>query len=187
MKTNKLIIGLAGEMAAGKTTVTDYLKKKYGAVSFRFSDMLRDILKRLHLPTERKNLQTISTALRQNFSEDLMSRVLTEDVKQSEHNFIITEGIRRPTDTTFLRDIPGFIMIGIEVDERTRYERIVARSENPDDQTKTWEEFQQEGKAETEQEIKNIITQADHVVDNNGTLEDLYKNIDTIIAEYYES
>jgi dephospho-CoA kinase len=38
--SQKIILGLVGEIASGKSTVTDYIKQKYGAVSFRFSDIL---------------------------------------------------------------------------------------------------------------------------------------------------
>ncbi|MEK7644076.1 MAG: AAA family ATPase, partial [Patescibacteria group bacterium] len=90
---NKIIIGIIGENASGKTTATDYLKEKFGAVSFRFSDMLGDILKRLYLEHSRSNFQTLSTILRQNFSEDIMSRVIAEDVNNSAAILIITEGV----------------------------------------------------------------------------------------------
>lgn len=183
----KVVIGLVGEMAAGKTTVTDYLKEKYGAVSFRFSDMLRDILDRVHVDQSRHNLQRLSTFLRAEYGEDIMSRVLVKDVKEAEADFIITEGIRRPSDVSYLKEIEGFRTAAIEVEERTRYERIIKREENPDDQNKTWEQFQKDGLEEAEQQIKDIMAMADIKIDNNGTLEELHKKIDEIIEEIRNS
>lgn len=181
MTDNKLIIGLVGEMAAGKTTVTDYLKENYGAVTFRFSDMLRDVLKRLHLEETRGNLQLLSTVLRQNFGEDLMSKVIAADVRESPHDFIITEGVRRPTDLTYLKELPGFHLIALLAAPRVRFERLTQRNENIDDQTKTWEQFQTEAQQESEQKIREIAEQAHFKVDNNGTKDDLFKQIDEII------
>jgi dephospho-CoA kinase len=183
----KLILGLVGEMAAGKTTVTNYLKTKYNAVSFRFSDMLRDILIRLHLPENRHNLQTISTVLRQNFSEDIMSKVLALDVEKSSHNLIITEGIRRPSDITYLKNLQNFYIITINANERVRYERLTNRSENPDDQNKTWEQFKEESAQESEEKIKEVASQANFTVDNNKTIEELYKQIDSVMKKIYEN
>ena len=79
----KIILGLVGEIAAGKSTATEYLKQKYGAVSFRFSDPLRDILARLHIENSRPNLQALSTFLRRQYGEDLLSKVMALDAGQS--------------------------------------------------------------------------------------------------------
>ena len=184
MPTSKIILGLVAPMAGGKTTVTNYLNEKYGAMSFRFSDMLRDVLNRLHLEHSRHNLQNISTLLRQEFGDDLMSKVIALDVCESNKKFIITEGVRRPSDVEYLKKIPGFHLVSIETYELVRYERIIKRTENPDDQNKTWEQFQADGLQESEQKIKEIAALADDVINNNGNLEELYAQIDGIIAKY---
>lgn len=180
---SKVIIGIVGEIASGKTTITEYLKSNYGAVSFRFSNILRDILERLHLPQDRKNLQTLSSALRQSFSEDILSRVLSEDAQSADNPIVITEGIRRPSDIVYLKNLPGFILIAVEASERTRFERLTGRSENPDDQQKTWEQFQDDGKAEAEQDIKEIAKSAQYTVDNNGDMESTYAQIEKIMQQ----
>ena len=183
-KPRKIIIGLVGEMGAGKTTATNYLKQKYGAVSFRFSDALRDVLNRLHLEHTRENLQTLSTFFRQNFGEDILSKILAEDVKKTDASLIITEGIRRPTDVTYLKALDNFFIVALNVDERARYERIVERSENPDDHSKTWEQFQAEGRQEAEQKIAEIAAEATETIDNNGSLENLYRQLDGLVTRY---
>lgn len=182
-KSNKIIVGIVGEMASGKTTVTSYLKEKYGAVSFRFSDPLRDMLDRLYLEHSREHMQHLSTALRQVFGDDLLSKVIAHDVAHATDPLIITEGIRRPSDVTYLRELPGFHLLALRVDERVRFERIRVRSENPDDQTKTWEKFQAEGRQEAEQKIKDIAAQADDIIDNNGSMEQLFAQIERILVE----
>lgn len=180
----KIILGLVGEMASGKTTVTEYLKERYGAVSFRFSDMLRDVLARLHMENTRENLQHLSTSLRQTFGDDIMSKVIAADVAAAPARLIITEGVRRPSDVTFLKEIPGYHIVAIVADERTRFERITKRSENPDDQKKSWGEFQKEGQQEAEQKIKEIAVSADMILDNNGSKEALLAQVDAMMQQY---
>lgn len=183
MPNSKMIIGLAGEIASGKTTVTDYLKEKYDAVTFRFSDPLRDVAKRLRLPETRANLQSLSTVLRQNFGEDLLSKVLAADAGESAEQLIITEGVRRPTDIIYLKELPGFFLLAISADPRLRFERLARRRENPDDQKKTWEEFQADGQREPEQKIKTIAAQARFKIDNNGSKEELFVQIDALLEK----
>jgi dephospho-CoA kinase len=179
----KIILGLVGEMAAGKTTITEYIKEKHGGVSFRFSDMLGDILSRMHIDKTREHYQTLSTTLRKHFGDDIMSKVIMLDVKESSSPLIITEGVRRPSDITYLKELDGFHLVAIQADERTRYERTIGRSEKEDDQHKTWEEFQTEGAQESEQKIKDIAAEADYTIDNNGSLEGLYKQVNIIIKK----
>ena len=180
----KLIIGIVGENAAGKTTATEYLKKKFNAVTFRFSDMLSDILKRMYLEPTRANFQLLSTILRQNFSEDIMSKVIAQDAKNSTADIIITEGVRRPSDVPYLKELSNFILIYVKTDEQMRFSRLAARGEKPDDATKTWEQFQEEGKQESEQQILSIAQTADFTVDNNDTLKNTYTQLDKIVTQY---
>ena len=179
----KIIIGIIGENASGKTTATEYLIKQYGAVSFRFSDPLADVLKRLYLENSRANLQKLSTLLRQNFDEEILSAIIAKDAKNSPANLIITEGVRRPGDITHLKQLDNFYLIALDAAERVRYERLIKRAEKTDDATKTWESFQIDGQQEAEQKIKQVATQANFKIDNNNTLEGLFSQLDDIILK----
>ncbi len=180
---SKTILGFVGEISCGKSTATEYLKNKYNAVTFKFSDSLRDVASRMHIEQSRVNLQTLSTILRQNFGENLLSKILAEDVRNADAKIIITEGVRRPSDIVYLKDVPGFKLIAITADARIRFERLTGRSENIDDKNKTWEEFQKDSQRETELQIKDTMDQADFTLDNSGSAEDLYAQIDTLMAK----
>lgn len=182
MPTNKIIIGIIGENASGKTTMTNYICEKYGAVSFRFSDMLWDMLKRMHLPPTRENLQNISTAVRQIFGDDIMSKTLAKDMAASDATMTITEGIRRPSDIVALKKLPGFMLVAITTDPKKRFERLHGRNEKPDDATKTWEQFLIDADHEAEQKVKEIMASADVVITNNGTKEELFTQIDNFLG-----
>jgi len=177
----KIILGITGEMASGKGTAAKYVVDKYGAASLRFSTMLRDVTKRMHQKETRDNLQNISTCLRQCFGEDILAKVMAEDVKKDEGEIIVIDGVRRLPDIKYLREISGFKLIYIETDLEKRYERIVKRGENSDDLNKTFEEFKKDQEKEAEQQIKGLRFEANFTVDNNGSLEELYWQIDKII------
>jgi dephospho-CoA kinase len=177
----KIILGITGEMAAGKTTATEYIKERYGGVSFRFSTMLRDVLTRIHIEHSRDNLQKLSTTLRSQFGDDIMSKVIAKDVEAATDDIIVVEGIRRPSDVSYLKDLPGFHLIAMKADLKIRYKRITERNENPDDQTKTFEQFKQEQSQESEGKVQKIMKEANFVTDNNGNTESMYEQIDDIL------
>ena len=179
----KLILGLVGELSSGKDVTKKYLEENYGANCHRFSTILRDVLNRVYLPITRENMQDLSTLLRQRFGEDLLAKIIAEDVKNDAHEIIVVDGIRRGADMIYLKKIPGFILISIEVEARARYERLVKRQENADDTSKTYEQFLADGKKEAELEIPEVMATANYKIDNNGSFENLYKQIENIIIE----
>lgn len=184
---NKIILGLCGEIASGKGTIVKYLEEKYKATSHRFSTPLRDILKRLYLEISRENMQLSSRVLRENFGQNLLAKVITEDVKNDQNKIIIVDGVRRPADIEYLTKLPEFKLIYITADIKIRHERIIKRGENEDDKTKTFEQFIKDNQAEAELLISEIGKTADIKIDNNGTYEALYKQIDEIIAKNLNS
>lgn len=177
----KIILGLVGELAAGKGTAAKYLTEKYGASAHRFSTMLRDVLNRLYLEISRKNMQRLSTILRQNFGEDLLAKVIAKDVEADSHQIVVVDGVRRFADIKYLRQIKGFILARVTTDVKTRYERLLARGENEDDKNKTFEQFVADHKKEADLEIPEVMKEADLEIDNNGSLEDLYRQLDKIV------
>ena len=102
MKNEKIVIGLVGKMSSGKGTVAEYLEKNYGAVTYRFSTILRDILNRVGQDITRHNMQTLSTVMRENFGEDLLAKVIAEDARKDNHQIVIVDGVRRMADIKYL-------------------------------------------------------------------------------------
>lgn len=170
-------------MSCGKGTASKYVAEKYSGSYHRFSTMLRDLARRMYIEENRDDLQKISTFFRQNFGEDIMSKVIYNDVKKDKHEIVVIDGVRRIMDIRYLKDLPGFKLIYIEAEMAKRYERITKRRENTDDAIKTFEEFKRDHEQESELQIEGLKDKADFVLDNNGTVEELYAQIDEIIKE----
>jgi dephospho-CoA kinase len=178
---SKLILGFVGPLASGKDASKKYLEEKYGASSHRFSTMLRDILNRIYVPINRENLQNISFDLRKRFGSDAMAKVIAEDVKNDTNEIVIVDGVRRMADIISLKDVAGFYLISIDAKEEIRYERMKTRNENVGDAKKTFAEFLEDGKKEAELEIPLVMSNARFIINNDGSFENLYKQIDDII------
>ncbi|MDD3498666.1 MAG: hypothetical protein PHH24_04180, partial [Candidatus Moranbacteria bacterium] len=112
---------------------------------------------------------------------NILSMVIYKDVESDENDLIVIDGVRRVPDIEFLKTLPGFRLVYIDADIEKRYERIIKRGENSDDNSKTFEEFKKDHQREAELQIKDLKNRADVIVDNNGSFEDLYKQLDEII------
>ncbi|MFZ2154487.1 MAG: AAA family ATPase [Candidatus Moraniibacteriota bacterium] len=179
----KIILGIAGEIAAGKGTTAKYLIERYGASTHRFSTALRDVARRMYLDESRENLQKISTLMRENFDDNILSMVIYKDVENDAHQVIAIDGVRRMADIEYLKKIPEFKLVYVETSMENRYERIVKRGENVDDNTKTFEGFKLDHEREAELQVRELKNHADFVIDNNGTLKDLLLQVDEIVSQ----
>lgn len=184
MHDKKLIFGLTGQIASGKGTVAKYLEKKYQAKTFKFSDPLRDVLKRINKEITRENMQNLSIMLREKFGQDILAKITAEDVKKTKNKIIVVDGIRRVPDIKYLSEIDGFKLIKIIADQKIRYKRLIKRTENVGDTEKTYEQFLEEEQAETELSIPKVMSKADLEIDNNGNINKLYEQIKEIIKKF---
>lgn len=177
----KKILVFVGLLSSGKGTAAKYLVEKHKAKSFRFSTIVRDVLSRLYLEHSRQNMSHISTVLRENFGEELFAKVMATDVQNATENIVVVDGARRLADVEHLKKIAGFKLVAIVAEAKIRYERLVARGENPDDKNKTWKQFLQDHELETEASIPALMKMAEVVVDNNGSAEQLYEQLDKLV------
>ncbi len=179
----KIVFGLISEMAGGKETVKKYLEKNYQAKSCRFSSIMRDILDRLYLEKSRDNIQKLSTALREVYGEDILALSIKREVNDLDANIVVVDGVRRHADIKYLKKLNNFFLIAIEADSKIRYERLKKRNENPGDDKKSYEDFLNDHQKEADKEIPSVIKKADFVIDNNGSLEKLYSQIDKLVKK----
>jgi dephospho-CoA kinase len=184
MEQKKVILGFSGALASGKGAASKYLEKKHGASVYRFSTMLRDILNRVYVEESRDNLIKLSEFLRSAYGEDTLAKTIAKDAENDPNPLIVVEGIRRVADIIHLQKLPNFVLIEIFADPKIRYERLIARQENVDDSTKTYEQFLADQQRSTELSILEVVKQARERVDNSGNLENLHQQLDTLVEKY---
>ena len=180
---NKKVIAIVGEMASGKDAVKKYLFERYGAQSIKYSQIPRDILNRLYLPESRENLSDVTILLINRFGQDLLANVIIRDASKLDASIVVLDGARRYGDIGQIMKIPNFTLMAVVATPENRYERLVKRAENPGDDEKTFSEFMNDHKRETEKSIQELIEMAHYKIDNNGTFEDLYKQVDDVMIK----
>jgi dephospho-CoA kinase len=179
----KLILGVVGEMSSGKGVVAKHVTANYNAGSHKFSQILRDILDRVYVQQSRQNIAALSLALRKNFGEDVLAKSMYHDVQNDTHDIVVIDGVRRLEDISYLRELPEFKLVFINADMETCYERSVKRGENDGDTTKTFEEFRRDHEADADARIVDMKNYANHIIENDGTYQELYAQVDGIIKQ----
>ena len=126
----KLILAIAGEMGSGKGVVTKHLIQSHNADSHKFSQILRDVLDRLHIPQTRESITALSGALRQIFGEDVLAKTMYHDAYADERDIIIIDGVRRLEDIKYLKEIPYFKCIYLEAEMKASQKKPLPNLRN---------------------------------------------------------
>lgn len=182
------IIGLVGEKGSGKDTFSKYLTeisdKKISHI--RFSDLLKETLKLWDIEVTRANLQKLAQVL-EDFGEGTVAHGLEKKIENSNSEIIILDGIRWKPDVELLRKFPNHKLIYITADPKLRFERLKSRGEKVGESNMTYDQFLEEEKAPNELLIPEIGSEADIKIENNGTIEEFDKKIETLCSTLLSS
>lgn len=174
--TRMRLIGLIGEIGSGKSVVADYLVDKKGGRYYRFSDILRDVLMRLHRDVVRENLQSLGVALRGCFGDGILARVMREDIMLDNPALAVIDGVRYPDEVEMVRDLGGETWY-IRAPPKIRFERTVSRGTRGE-AGMDYDDFLRSCENETEKRISVIGEDADLIIDNAGGLGELHSAIE---------
>ncbi|AMO25828.1 hypothetical protein Blue_005 [Bacillus phage Deep Blue] len=181
-------IAIAGEFRSGKSTVAEYLDEKYGMLQFAFADELkRDFHKEypdiLTVPKPRKGYQLYGQLMRYVYGEDywinkcfnkienIRQAAMGYNITGSEAKFnpVITD-LRQHNELERCRE-EGYHIIKVLAPKSVRVQRAKEEGDSFSE-----EELQHE----TEVYVREMDT--DFTIMNNGTIEDLYAEVDYIMS-----
>jgi dephospho-CoA kinase len=179
-----MIIGLTGTFGSGKGSVAEILKEK-GFVYYSCSDYLRGELKKKGIETTIPNLAKLGNEIRAEFGAGEISKRLLKQIKEANVENAIVDSLRHPEEINALSEEGNFVLFAIDADIKLRYKRVSERKRIGDNVT--FEEFTKQEKQQmkgigTNMQLSNAIKMADYLILNNGTLEELRKKIDFILA-----
>ncbi len=167
---------------AGKDTATEYMVQKFGAEHFRFTHILDAILEELNLPVSRKNEIDLGLGLRKIFGEHVLVNALERRLKKAWAKLNVVNGIRMD-EMDVIKSWPNNKMVYITAPVEIRFARYQTRREKTDDAQMNFEEFVAQEKGPTEIRIPELGQQADYRIDNVGSLEEFYVQIDALMNE----
>jgi len=178
------IIGITGTLGAGKGTIVEYLQQKYGFGHYSVRGFLTDIIRKKNLPLNRDSMVLVANELRANNSPSYIVEQLYEQAKVGGKDAVI-ESIRTIGEVTALRKLDNFILIAVDADPALRFERVVARNSETDqidfDTFKANEAREMTATDPNKQNLSACQKLADFVVDNNGSFDHLYSQIENAL------
>lgn len=179
----KQLIGLTGEIGAGKDTFCQYVKENYQNVFvFRFSDALTDVLRMFFDSIKREDQQWLGSSLKERFGGDILVRALVRKANNINEGIIIFNGIRAEGEAKTIKENGGKILY-ITAEQKIRWERVCIRKEKADDDV-PYEKFIEIEKASAELPIPGIGKTADFKIENNGSKESFYGEIKKLIESF---
>lgn len=177
------IIGIVGLVGAGKDTAASYLKNKYNYEIISYSDLVHEKVKEENLVPTRENLQKIAKKYRELYGMDYFARLAVEKAVKAlatGHEKIILKELRKKEDVEYPKKyFKNFYVIEIYADQKIRFERLKKRKSSKD--PATWEEFLKQEENEKLLGFHEALQYADFIINNNGSLEELYSNLDEIV------
>jgi dephospho-CoA kinase len=178
------IIGVIGQNGSGKDEVLKYLRAKYKVPFVSTGDMVREIAAKEGKEPTRENLQEISERYFGEFGQGCFVKLAAEKISQNSWAVGGISGIRSSDDVKVLRDNAGkdFILVNVYISNpEVRCRRMQARHEGRDPHT--YEQFLHNDKAEEEIfHIQATAQSADFSISNDGTLDDLHREIDELVT-----
>ena len=181
---NMFVIGITGTLGAGKGTIVDFLVHKFDFVHYSVRDFLSKEITKRGLTVNRDTLTEVANELREAHSPSYIVDCIFDKALNNGKNCVI-ESIRTPGEVDALRKKSNFTLLAVDADIKTRYERIKLRGSETDHVSyyKFVEDEQREfeTKDPNKQNLKECIKLADYVINNDGTVDELYNKLSDVI------
>ena len=181
------IIGITGTLGAGKGTIVEYLIQK-GFRHFSVRSFIADEISRRGMQLNRDTLTLVANDLRKSHSSSyIVDRLYDQALGYGVDSII--ESIRTPGEIESLRQKGSFILFAVDADPETRYERIRRRKSATDHIS--FSEFRQNELREMtsedpdKQNLSACIRMADYVFLNNGTTEELFREVQDVLDKNF--
>lgn len=178
------VFGTVGLPGSGKSTFADVAERMSENVeTTSLGDIVRKLAKKEGHTTS-DAIGNFANSMRDEYGQGIFAEKLIEEMDFSDDTILIVDGIRSPEEIENLRESTDCdcTVVHIEVSKRTRYNRIVDRGREDEDQM-SYEDFKERDNRELSWGFNEIIEKKYHdaVIKNESTLEDFENEIEQTI------
>jgi len=176
-QSDRLVIGIAGRIGAGKTSATKYLNTKHGFQYLRYSQVLAEwygIDPENKAELQRVGREVMASGLQPELNRRLIARILS-GIDAA------VDGLRHPVDQESLSRAFSFSfrLLYIESGAEQRWDHVSGKGRYT-----SRDIFDGADLDLVEQQIESLRTKADLVLRNEGSLQGLYTSIDEAIRSF---
>lgn len=177
MYASMKILVTTGMPGAGKE---EFLKicQTRGAKVIRMGDIVRDKAKEFGLDPSDNSVGTLANEERKRYGMDIWAK---RTIPYVGGDLVVIDGTRGPDEMKAFKNAFGddLKVVAIHSCSRTRFERIKARCRG--DCPVSLADFDTREKRELTWGLGDVIATADYMVVNEGTLQDLKKEVDALL------
>lgn len=184
-------MGITGTNGAGKGTFVELLQNKFNLKHLSARSMIVELAQRDGVGIINRDDLREYNEKRNREGKSLVQEIdKLYNTDQNKNITFIFESVRRVNEIKQLKELFGedFILLGVDADQGFRYERVVLRNSMSD--KVSFEEFVEHERLESVSEDENqmnipkCISLANFVIDNNGSMGDLEKQVDQLVSKY---
>ena len=183
-----IVVGLPG---SGKSTIAEMLREEKFDV-IEYGDIWRELLKKAKIPlNDPKATREFTARLREKYGKDIYSKYAVKKIRKSMKHIVLM-GLRSTYELDYIKKKVDKVDISaVRSPFETRFNRLKRRAKPEDPKTiddfKWLETREKRGflpdKKEEKHGVLVIMKQADYVIDNSGTKEELKLKLDRVLSK----
>lgn len=175
------VIGVVGLPGSGKGEVSR-IARENGIPVVVMGDAIRRRVTEAGMPPTDKNLGEMSRHLREEIGMDAIARLSIPAIESQMSSVVLVDGIRGDYEVeTFKRRFPDFLLIGIRASFESRLARLARRGRSDD--MPAAEDLRCRDERELGWGLGRALEQADAVIENDGTVEDLAMQVRDLLRQ----
>jgi dephospho-CoA kinase len=175
----KRVVAICGLPGAGKSTAIDAIRN-LGSVII-MGDIIRNEAKKSNLEPTSENLGRIAKELRKKYGPNIIAEKCVELIKNQSDDIIFIDGLRSMAEVKVFRKHWKFPIIAIALEEKARFKRLFERARSDD--PKSIDDLKERDKREIEFGLEYVLDNADYIIKNNSTKEDLKERIRKLVLD----
>jgi dephospho-CoA kinase len=175
------IIAFTGMPFSGKSEAVK-IAKEQGIPVVRMGDMIWEETKKQGLELNDQNVGTIANNMRKTHGMDIWAKKTLKKINSiKKTDLLVIDGVRNIEEVeTFEKELgKDFMLIAIEVSDKTRYKRAMIRGRKDD--SMDLDLIKERDRRELSWGLGNVIASADSVITNERSLEEFKDKIKKLL------